>query len=916
MNMINFYQTKNKMKSLSAAMVLALFAFASCSGVGGDGGSFAQAEQAQAQALSDAYVTLSLSDAAIAGGVSANTQADATSVIFGKFDLAGTSNDAGVDPVSWSCGDGMIDAKPFLADAKIPVKKGASYTFTLTATAIGGAVYTATDDITIQAGANTLSFTLVLVNSGGAGAKGSAQIEAVIPQGTGDKEVKRVTVAVYSVNDSGDISPSAVIAEKEIPLANGKAVFDSGSLDAGFYCAVFRLYGGRDASAVLNTWREFFAIAGGVASKGTINPSGADILDPVYTIDYKNMEGGTLTAPGCYTRQKPVTLADIFATKDGHEIEAWFLDSARTQKFSTTAGMSYDINLYPKWRPAVMISITQSDETFKMSFDQSESRIVFAVAASLAAPSFVWKLDGAVQSETSNTFELAAAAYAKGVHVVSATCFAGGIPYTAQATVWQKTRPTAPDLSAAAINDESAIGAGDGSITNLPQGDALEYSTDGNNWIDVAASQITGLAGGTTVYIRKKATVTTLASPAEQVDIKTATYTVSLDAMTDGSVAAQASASPDLAAVKVGDTVTLAITPDAHCSLDSISASGGAVLQGEGDTRTFVMPASDVGVRATFVRDKFVLTYSSSGEHGSITSIKDAAGNDITSGDKLAWGTEVKVAVELESAEYFVDSVTVNGDAQVVTKTDNVYSFDMPAVDAVVLVAFKGLLEYSDGSVGDIVLANKKYAAPSNYAAKADLYKTFNGNPVGVVAYEGVTGSYGKTGFKYMIGLKDSSEKLKWTPRPEPYDEQDPYATVKNSSETEGEGNWAIVAGQDQTAAQEASTYYPALNYANNYMADGTDQSLWYNTGWFVPSLNELKKCVEDNYGAINAGLNAANGSDGIPGDDKGWWTSSINDSCEAAYFVRYKTSEDVEHNYVLKDYLYFVCCMRKLPND
>ena len=194
MKAINLKKTINKAKSL-AALSLALFAFASCSGLGDDGSALAlaQAGQAQAQtaAQADAYVTLSLFGDSFAGGVSANTQADATSATFGKFELNGTSNDAGVEPVSWSCGDGATDAKPGLANAKVPVKKGASYTFTLTATAIGGAVYTATDDITIQAGANTLSFTLVLVNSGSAGAKGSAQIDAVIPQGTGDKEVKR-----------------------------------------------------------------------------------------------------------------------------------------------------------------------------------------------------------------------------------------------------------------------------------------------------------------------------------------------------------------------------------------------------------------------------------------------------------------------------------------------------------------------------------------------------------------------------------------------------------------------------------------------------------------------------------------------------------------------------------------------------
>ena len=75
------------------------------------------------------------------------------------------------------------------------------------------------------------------------------------------------------------------------------------------------------------------------------------------------------------------------------------------------------------------------------------------------------------------------------------------------------------------------------------------------------------------------------------------TYNVTIADMTNGTVTS------DKATAAAGETVTLTITPDENYVLDAIAVSkseGTVGLSGEGNTRTFSMPAEPVTVSATF----------------------------------------------------------------------------------------------------------------------------------------------------------------------------------------------------------------------------------------------------------------------------------------------------------------------------
>ena len=75
-------------------------------------------------------------------------------------------------------------------------------------------------------------------------------------------------------------------------------------------------------------------------------------------------------------------------------------------------------------------------------------------------------------------------------------------------------------------------------------------------------------------------------------------YSVNVNAVSNGSVSVDKSSSA------AGQTVTITTTPNSGYELESISvkdASNNTVtLNGEGNTRTFTMPASNVTVNATF----------------------------------------------------------------------------------------------------------------------------------------------------------------------------------------------------------------------------------------------------------------------------------------------------------------------------
>lgn len=144
---------------------------------------------------------------------------------------------------------------------------------------------------------------------------------------------------------------------------------------------------------------------------------------------------------------------------------------------------------------------------------------------------------------------------------------------------------------------------------------------------------------------------------------------------------------------------------------------------------------------------------------------------------------------------------------------------------------------------GDIVFADKKTCTLKNYKADAAAYAE-DGVVVGIVIYKGETDTVGITGKVYIIGLNQGAD-LAWAP-----DATTGYTTVFATSNTAGEGNWAVIETTDAAGAADAATNYPAFNYAKTYSTTG------YTEGRFLPSFNEIRSIYDARY-KINDGVDA-----------------------------------------------------------
>ena len=316
-------------------------------------------------------------------------------------------------------------------------------------------------------------------------------------------------------------------------------------------------------------------------------------------------------------------------------------------------------------------------------------------------------------------------------------------------------------------------------------------------------------------------------------------YTVTIDSMSNGSVTG------DITTAQEGDTVTLTITPDSGYGLDSLTVTksgGGTVdVSGDGNTRTFTMPASDVTVTATF---SLLLVYTST-----------------------------------------------------------------PA-------------DRSGVSVGDIVLADKKTVAPSEYTSYKAAYESVSGVPVGVVAYMGGddvedlykpflagTAKVGTNGKVYMVGLLQSGSDLVWAPT-----DTTGYNTIFSTSYNDGSGNWAVIKAADSAGTATAeliATNYPAFSYAATYTATG------YTSGWYLPALAELKR-IALNSDTINDGFTAITGAGGTANalTENNYWSSSQFDNGAPykthAGYVNFSADKSICTN---KSTMFFVRVVRALDD-
>lgn len=805
MKAINLKKTINKAKSLAAlSLALLALALAGCQQAA-DSGDMALA-LAGAQKPDDggqAYVTLSLANKASAPseaeGVSASALPDPAQAVFGRFELSGTSNQQGVSPISWSCGDGKSDARQELDGAKVSVKKGAAYNFTLMATTLGGAQYSDSIQYTIKSEGNLLSFNLRLLSVGtgsGQGQQGSAAITVNLPSGGKGGQVNRVAASVYKLNDDGslDNDPVAGFDNIDVPIESGAANFNA-SIDAGVYCAVFNLYGGEDGKILLGTWREYFGVAEGQTSASTLNPAGGadgDQVDEVHSITYnKNdnaIDPALVSAPESFSRLTVRTLSQIKAAclRPNYRIHSWYTDAQCTQEFSSTVGINSDLALWATWDTLLFIKIPDRYEHGSATAkpegdDQGNPAIAGEEVTITPSPDDGWvtgdititAVDSAGnalnpqpdgypktidRAATPKSFVMPDLSYCQGVKV--------DVDFLA-------TVAFAENKSAGAAADDTATASGSMQpqifAVNTPQAlNANGFAIVGwtfAGWNTAADASGTPYADGADFTTAAPATLYAQWTPNADTQYKVQHYKQKAD-LTDYELVG-------------ADTETKTGTTWTDTSVTSADAKdyAGFTIKAGSPANAKIKADGSAVVPIYYDRNSYTVSVSPS-EHGSLAS--DTA--------SVQWGRTVTLTITGTDEDFELDTVSVTTDGgQSVTPTINgttvgsTITFTMPVGNVSVAATFADLkFDGTKETAGRIVVYNKNLSE-TRYVAQADWdkekYQTKRGwIPVAIV--------FGQVGTHYYGVSLVNSGQLKY------YDSQ-AFVDGYGSAHCAGLGAWA-----------------------------------------------------------------------------------------------------------------------------
>ena len=204
---------------------------------------------------------------------------------------------------------------------------------------------------------------------------------------------------------------------------------------------------------------------------------------------------------------------------------------------------------------------------------------------------YQWQRNGEdIEDATNSTYTLTAEDVGKTIKVVvTSSVETGSIYYQTTANIDKAdggVAPTGINATACTTADNN-----DGSITGVTT--AMEYSADLVNWTDVAGTTITGLNNGT-YYVRVKETATHKSSAPAPVTVNAynapVQYTITVNNGTANTVSATA-----------GTTITLtANAPEEVYEFDKWTGVGVTFSDANSATTTFVMPAGDVTVTATY----------------------------------------------------------------------------------------------------------------------------------------------------------------------------------------------------------------------------------------------------------------------------------------------------------------------------
>ena len=272
----------------------------------------------------------------------------------------------------------------------------------------------------------------------------------------------------------------------------------------------------------------------------------------------------------------------------------------------------------------------------------------------------------------------------------------------------------------------------------------------------------------------------------------------------------------------------------------------------------------------------------------------------------------VTASITNSSAITIIDDATLKV-SLTIPGTANDYTVTVTCGSASIVGTFS-VKDYSEYTVGKIVLADKTLVAKDDYTAIDS-----NNPPVAIIC--GINGYGAALG----IALHKSPSDLRWAK-----DESTGYytkfediictpsntesgaaSTAAFTGDIDGSDNWDYICGIDPEGTANTAENYPAFNWVNQYNAAYADKLGGTNFAWYMPSLAELCE-VYRNREAINASLAKIHGLDSDYADStlgtSFYWSSSQFASYYYGTWRVYFNYGDVNLN--VKNNYSRVCCL------
>ena len=252
--------------------------------------------------------------------------------------------------------------------------------------------------------------------------------------------------------------------------------------------------------------------------------------------------------------------------------------------------------------------------------------------------------------------------------------------------------------------------------------------------------------------------------------------------------------------------------------------------------------------------------------------------------------TDTDLATECEKFDFPSAPLTGNSGAGEEITIDAKWYID----DTGAMVRYNKL---APDAMYDIVL-NDGTAITGKYVSKmTDAEKA---KAIAVIYYAGGIDAINLGRRLLGVGLKfsDYSEYLEWRKNYLSFGTGETIEKIYSDSlgatgsDTDGSDNWKIICEADSEGTSNPSEYYPAFNWVNNYVSKVTNLTgTAYETGWYIPSLMELRYLIDEINGLntvneINSILNKLGASKIDIDSNKKYWTSSLDSTKHTALYM------------------------------